>query len=1060
MSIRDDFFAAKAKGSLWDVAVSIKRGNPLPLDADSIFESYAALEAYAADVLAYPGQVVAVVNADSTGIYYLDQNLAIQPVGVVPAGDGLSVVMDDNDVISLHNYGKAYYKYVAEVKDEETGETVSEARYEKVTVGEAIEEGSEEVYAWKAGLEPKVVTEGGKLVIGWYEPNPTTIEGVNDQVTAVQGTVADLELSVGVPSAEGQEATGLYKEVEDVQEDVENLTSVVGTSEDALGENVDTLWAHVNDHEGRIDALEDIDHSVYALKTALEQEAKDRAAADEALGKRIDAIDFIDETELATALEPYAKSADVSATYETIAEADKVRARVKNVEDTYLKAADKYDDTEIRGLIGGNSAAIGVLEGEVDVLNGNAQTEGSVDYKIAQAVAAIMNNPDGTMDSIQELVDWVNDHAGDALELSNQVSTNKADIATLNGLVGTTKVETQIADAIVAALKVEGVDKYALATELAAAVQRIVALEGINHDAYKAADEALSAALTAEINKKQDIIPAETYDAYGAAAAAEAAAKGHADTVAATAKSEAISEAATAAAGLYATQTRVNDLETALDGRLDKLEAYDHATYATKAELNAHNEAAAAAYATKDELKATDDKAVSNSNSITNLTNRLDGIVAQGGEPNTINTIKVNGVAQTIDGEKAVDIAVPTTIAGLSDWAAVDGRITAAKAQADKGVTDAGVADAKAVENAAAIQGHETRLAAVEGHIGNAESGLLKDVADLKAHDLAHGAEFNALSGTVGTHGTDIAGLKTGKADVSVVEGVSAKAAANEQAIKTLNETTIPGINTEIGKKANADAVYTKTEIGTLDEGKTLVEMIDAAKAAATYNDSEVRGLIAGNTSAINAIYKAGEGEAAATGLLPSEIARVEGLITAEESRAKGVEKNHEDRIAEMETFWAAADDPEGTIDKLAEIVNYIAADKTGALDMAGDIAANTAAIAAIYTPASGEGEEAVAASGVLVTEIARVEGKADANAQAIAAINNETTGILAVAKKYADDQIAGIPAATAEALGLVKYDNKTIGMNASQQLYVKEVSTDVLVQGELELILNGGTAV
>ena len=46
-----------------------------------------------------------------------------------------------------------------------------------------------------------------------------------------------------------------------------------------------------------------------------------------------------------------------------------------------------------------------------------------------------------------------------------------------------------------------------------------------------------------------------------------------------------------------------------------------------------------------------------NTNLITNLTNRLDGIVAQGGEPNTINTIKVNGVALTITNEKAVDIS-------------------------------------------------------------------------------------------------------------------------------------------------------------------------------------------------------------------------------------------------------------------------------------------------------------------------------------------------------------------------------------------------------------------
>ena len=101
MSIRDDFFAAKAKGSLWDVAVSIKRGNPLPLDADSIFESYAALEAYAADVLAYPGQVVAVVNADSTGIYYLDQDLAIQPVGVIPVGDDKTIEVSEAGAISL-----------------------------------------------------------------------------------------------------------------------------------------------------------------------------------------------------------------------------------------------------------------------------------------------------------------------------------------------------------------------------------------------------------------------------------------------------------------------------------------------------------------------------------------------------------------------------------------------------------------------------------------------------------------------------------------------------------------------------------------------------------------------------------------------------------------------------------------------------------------------------------------------------------------------------------------------------------------------------------------------
>ena len=119
MSIRDDFFANKAVGALWDVAVSIKRGNPLPLDSNSVFESYEALETYASGVLAYPGQVVAVVNADSTGIYYLDQDLAIKEVGSVPVADDKSIVVKDG-IISLHDYGSAYYKYIPEAINEET----------------------------------------------------------------------------------------------------------------------------------------------------------------------------------------------------------------------------------------------------------------------------------------------------------------------------------------------------------------------------------------------------------------------------------------------------------------------------------------------------------------------------------------------------------------------------------------------------------------------------------------------------------------------------------------------------------------------------------------------------------------------------------------------------------------------------------------------------------------------------------------------------------------------------------------------------------------------------
>ena len=161
--------------------------------------------------------------------------------------------------------------------------------------------------------------------------------------------------------------------------------------------------------------------------------------------------------------------------------------------------------------------------------------------------------------------------------------------------------------------------------------------------------------------------------------------------------------------------------------------------------------------------------------------------------------------------------------------------------------------------------------------------------------------------------------------------------------------------------------------------------MIEDAQAAATYDDTAIKALIA-----------------------------------AEETRAKGVEEDHEDRIAEMETFWAAADDPQGTIDKLAEIVSYIEADKTGALDMAADIKANT---------------------------------------DAIAAINNAETGILAQANAHTDEAIAAIfihNLASNDAVGVVKGNADGVNIVAGEFV---SVSTDMLVQGKNELVLNGGKA-
>lgn len=62
-------------------------------------------------------------------------------------------------------------------------------------------EAQEDVYTltdgFQAGLEPRVtLNSDGKYQISWYEPNPTTVEGVSKLVQSLQGTVGTLETVV------------------------------------------------------------------------------------------------------------------------------------------------------------------------------------------------------------------------------------------------------------------------------------------------------------------------------------------------------------------------------------------------------------------------------------------------------------------------------------------------------------------------------------------------------------------------------------------------------------------------------------------------------------------------------------------------------------------------------------------------------------------------------------------------------------------------------------------------------------------------------------------------
>ena len=657
---------------------------------------------------------------------------------------------------------------------------------------------------------------------------------------------------------------------------------------------------------GRVDGH---DTAIAGNKKAIEDEAAEARAAEKALGERIDAIDFVDEDEMAEAI------------------ADARELISKEIDDDVKVAQDRADE------------AYALAETKVD----------------AEAYAADKKDLQDEDAAIREIAEAAKDRIDTFLEGE-----------------GVADVVDSLHD-----LKAE-LDKMADATEMVEAL----------------AAKADKTYVDEELAKKQDVIPENTYDAYGSAATAKSEAIADAEGKIATAKQEAIDAAADAAAELYATQTRVNDLETALDGRLDVLEAIDHTAYTTNEVFNEYKTTVENTYATQEVVNEISTVAGNAAAKVETLEDKIEEITEVGGEPNVIDYIKVNGVIQQVEKDdegkstKTVNITVPTKASDLTDDTGFDARITAAQNAADAAQ---GTADGAA---SAAAQA-QREVDALEGEVGGIQTvvaGHTTSIGDhttrigaLEQADITHAAEYTELKGIVSGHTGEIAK----KANISDLEATNAKVAGNETAIQVLNETTIPGINAEVANKADKTALadyHTKSEIaaitGEIAEGKTLVQMIADAKSEATYDDTGVKKLIADETAAARAAEAANA----------AEIARVNGVLIA-----------------------ALENDAEG-LDSIKELADWINTHGNDAAEMTKGI---------------------------------------NANADAIAAINDEKTGILAQAKELVD----GIPVATAELLGLVKFDDKTIKMNESNQLYVAEVSTDILVQGEDILVLNGGSA-
>lgn len=318
---------------------------------------------------------------------------------------------------------------------------------------------------------------------------------------------------------------------------------------------------------------------------------------------------------------------------------------------------------------------------------------------------------------------------------------------------------------------------------------------------------------------------------------------------------------------------------------------------------------------------------------------------------------------------------------------------------------------------------NDNRVGAIETSLGTEGSVTKAIAAAQKAGEDAGRAVETLSAGQVTTNKNDISAINT--------------------KIDQINE-NITAHQTSIGSLQQADTNLAGQIAGETSAREALAETVNANTSEITKlksKDTELESLIQSNTdkfadySTTAQVNKAIDDKIAAIdhSAMQDAIAANDAAIKAEVERATAAEKANGDLVAALvgedagktarniakEEVAAIVGAAPEAMDTLEEVAAWIANDETGAAAMSTAISANTSALAIL----NGTGE-----------------GSVD--------------------KKIAD-AIAGIPqipTATIERLGLVKASD-TISVAADGTMNVAKVSTDLLVQGEKELVLSGGSA-
>ena len=740
-TIRENFFDSLTKGAKWDVGVSINRTNPLPLDQYSVFKSETDLDAYIAGAFAYPGQILAVVSENETVIYYLDQNKIKQEVGSMPGVDDKSIKI----------------------------ETDAEGNEYLTLVG---------LSAAATGASLIKLADGS---IGW---SSTTQEGLTADLTGIKTDISELNTTVyGSTDGETNTDAGLVNKVAALENKFSSMGGIFNFAGSFTEEDFANQLASSYD-VGDVVLIDGVKEYVCIEKDGVKKwEPFGDAKGIEQLKSSVSTLQG-DVTSLKTSVGAKAEG-DKAATglylYADTVATEKANAAQAAAETTAANAL-----SPVATQVETNKTDINTIKGNITTLSTNLGLKASTEY---------VNNQIGLVNTeLGKKADktYVDDELAKKADKTyvDEELTEKADQSALNSTNTAVQANT---------------------TNIATNTGKITTLEGtVNSHTTKIGslestvsghDTAINN-LTANLGTIND--GSDKATAFGKAAAANALAT-TANTAAGAAQTKADSAydlADTANKAAAKAQGEVDALEKVVAGKVDQT-VYNEKITSIEGTLDSHN----TAIGTKAEQEYVNTKLAEKVN-ITDYNKKVDELNG---------AIALKADKSYVDEElakKADATATSTAIQNLEAKIGSLGNVMNFVGELNGSTDDEGVVTIIGIKNNPENKTPEngdvgyynafeyvyidgtwekfgdtstegSRISALEHIVKgvDGESGLVKDVADLKAEDTSIKASITALSTTVGTNHTAVTNRLT------TLETNSATKDELTSAINTINGT-------------------------------------------------------------------------------------------------------------------------------------------------------------------------------------------------------------------------------------------------------------------------------